>query len=304
MMIIKNIALYITVLFCLFSFVSCSKVQTSQMANEIQFPLETIASITISYDEENITFYESEDNKLVIKEYMTEHKSSYYARIKESNNSIQISEGGKPIFKDGFTRYIEVYLPKNYSQNLTVTSTSGKIDFSNMNLNLSLLRLNNTSGVIKVDNTTASEIHFSSTSGTLDLGHMQANNIRLETTSGSITCTKLNGNVTCTTTSGNIDVKSALGSGNYRANNSGKLNVGYSEVNGDLSFFNKNDDITLSLPADLEFIFEATTKNGSVSCNFQQSLTIDGRTTSGIVGSNPKITVKVETNNGDIDVLQ
>ena len=171
-------------------------------------------------------------------------------------------------------------------------------------MELSSLRVDSTSGVVKLDNALASDIHLSSTSGTLDLGNIQAGQIKLETTSGSVTCAELNGYVTYTSTSGDADIKSAIGSGSYTANNSGKLNVAYAEVDGDLSFFNKNDNILLTLPSDLEFVFEATTKNGSISTTFQQSVTINGRTTSGIVGDNPTVTVKVETNNGDIQVTK
>jgi len=155
-----------------------------------------------------------------------------------------------------------------------------------------------------LDNAAASNIHLSSTSGTLDLGNIKADQIRLETTSGSVVCTRLNGNVTYTSTSGNADIKSAIGSGSYKASNSGSLNVTYTKVNGDLSFFNKNDSITLTLPENLEFKFQGTTKNGSISTTFQKDVTVNGRTTSGVVGDNPTVTVKVETNNGDIEVTQ
>ncbi len=78
----------------------------------------------------------------------------------------------------------------------------------------------------------------------------------------------------------------------------------FTEVTGDLSFFNKNDDINLTLPADLEFEFEATTKNGSVSTTFQECISVDGRTLRGTIGNNPMVTVKTETNNGNIEVTQ
>lgn len=289
---------------CLLAFVGCSKSQSSQMANELQFSLDEISSLTISYDEEKITFFENDGDDLILKEYMTKNKSNYYAKVEQRNNNIHISEGGKPLFKEGFSRYIEVYLPESYQESLTVTSTNGDINFSDMNLNLSSLRIDNTSGTVTLDNAVASDIHLSSTRGTLNLGNIQADQIKLETTSGSVTCSELNGNVTYTSTSGDTDIQSAIGSGSYRANNSGKLNVVYTEVNGDLSFFNKNDNIMLTLPADLEFKFEATTKNGSVSTNFQQDVTVNGRTTSGVVGNNPTVTVKVETNNGNIEVTQ
>lgn len=294
---------FIAALF-LFSLTGCSESHTPQMVNELHFSLEKISDVTISYDEELITFYATNNRELVIKEYMTENKASYHADVNQSKNSIHISEGSKPLFKSGFSRYIEVYLPASYSEALTVTSTNGNIDLSDMNLQLSTLRIDSTSGTVELNSAAASEIHLSSTSGTLKLGSIAADTIRLDTTSGNITCNELTGNVTYTSTSGNADIKSAIGSGSYKANNSGKLNVIYTEVTGDLSLFNKNDAVYLTLPADLEFEFEATTKNGSVSTTFQECISVDGRTTRGTVGNNPTVTVKVETNNGNIEVMQ
>lgn len=301
----KPITLSIALILCLLAFAGCSNTKSTQMANELRFSLNGISSLTISYDEENITFFENaDDDNLIVKEYMTKNRPSYYAKVDQRSNSIHISEGGKPFFKNGFSRYIEVYLPKSYHESLTVTSTNGNIDFSGVNLDLSLLRVDNTSGTVTLDLAAASEIYLSSTRGTLDLGSLKANQIKLDTTSGSVVCKELNGKVTYTSTKGDVDIKSAIGSGSYKANNSGKLEVVYTEVNGDLSFFNKNDNIMLTLPKALEFKFEATTKNGSVSTDFQQDVTVNGHTTSGIVGNNPTVTVKVETNNGSIEVTQ
>ncbi len=134
------------------------------------------------------------------------------------------------------------------------------------------------------------------------MDNLNADTIKIATTSGNFFCEKMNGNVTYTTTSGNTDIKAAIGSGTYKVNNSGELNVLYTEVTGDLSFYNKNDGIHVTLPADLEFEFEATTKNGSVSTTFQENVSIDGRIATGAVGEHPTVTIKLETNNGNIEV--
>ena len=279
---------------CLFTLSGCSHSTPAQVANELQFNLNGISDVTISYDEENVTFYQSENDALIIKEYMTENKSRYYADVKQDSGSIHVSEGGKPFLKSNFTRYIEVYLPQEYQANLTVTTTNGNIDMSDLALDLNSLRIDSTAGTVQLDDANASIVHLSST----------GEQIRLDTTSGKVTCVELNGAVTYTSTSGDIVVKSAVGSGSYRSNNSGNLKVTYTEVTGDLSFFNKNGGIELTLPQDLEFEFEATTKNGSVSTSFQGSISIDGRTTRGTVGNTPTATVKTETNNGNITVTQ
>lgn len=283
---------------------SCSHKQSPVLANELAFSLKDISEVTISYDEEKVTFYESENDELIIKEYMTKSKSGYYAKINQSSDSIKISEGDKPFFKDGFSRYVEVYLPASYHESLTVTITDGDIDISELEMTLNALRIDSAAGAVKISTVAAQNIHLSTTSGVLEVNRLKADTIGVNTTSGSFSCYTLEGNVAYTTTSGNANIQSAIGSGSYKANNSGKLNVVYTEVTGDLSFYNKNDSIHVTLPADLEFEFQATTKNGFVSTNFQESISMDGRITSGTVGEQPTVTVKVETNNGDIEVRQ
>lgn len=300
----KNFICFYLIVFCLLTLAGCSNSQSPSVANEIRFSLEGITDVTISYDEEQITFYQAEGDELIIKEYMTKNKSSYYANVKQSGDSIHISEGGKPFFKSGFSRRIEVFLPASYMDALKITTTDGDIDLSNVALQLTTLRIDSTSGTVDVKCAVASSIHLSTTSGTLNLGSLEAESIRLDTTSGNVSCDELIGNVEYTSTSGNADIRSAVGSGSYKANNSGKLNVNYVEVTGDLYFFNKNENINLTLPDSLSFEFEATTKNGSVSTTFGECIAVDGRTTRGIVGSDPTISVKTETNNGNIEVSQ
>lgn len=288
----------------LFALSGCSHSPNSELVNEIHFSLDGISDVTISYDEEQVTFLESETDELIIKEYMTEDKDNYHAKVIQNSDSIKISEGGKPFFQGDFSRSIKVYLPIDYHDNLTVTTTDGDIDFTGVDLSLEALHIDSTAGTVRIDDVTAVTIYLSSTRGTLKLGNVEADQIKLITTSGNVTCDKLDGTVTYTSTSGTADIKSAVGSGNYKVNNSGTLNVVYTEVTGSLSFFNKNDNICVKLPKDLEFDFIATTKNGSISTSFQEDIAIDGQMTKGTVGNHPTVTVEVETKNGNIEVIQ
>lgn len=288
----------------LLAFAGCARGQTLQLANEMVFSLDGISEVTISYDEETVTFLESDDNRLTIREYMTEDRRSYHANVVQGRDSIQIHEGGKPLFRGAFERYIEVYLPASYHETLQVTTTDGDLDISGPELALRTLRVDSTAGTVRLNRVQAESIRLSSTRGTLILGRLEAEVIRIDTTSARVTCEELDGNVTYTTTSGDAHVQSALGSGSYRADQSGELRVVCTAVTGDLSFFNKNGDICVTLPADLEFTFEATTRNGSVATSFQEWISTTGRTTSGTVGTAPSVTVRAETNHGDIEVIR
>lgn len=280
----------------------CGQIQSPKMVNEMSFSLDGIKEVTISYDNEDITFFESKNDKLIVKEYMSKYKESYHAKVFEKNDQIQISEGGKPFLKGSFNRYIEVYLPVSYTQDLKVTTTNGDINIEDIALNLHSIRIDCTSGTVKIKEANASNISLSSTSGKFELESIAADKVRIDTTQGNVICNKVDGNVTYKSTSGNAEFKSAIGSGTFKANNSGKLKVNYIEVTGDISLYNKNDSIELSIPQTLDFYFEATTKNGSLSIDFKDDISINENTARGTVGENPDVSVKVESKNGDIKV--
>lgn len=257
-MITKNhVVLYASVLLCLLLFAGCSKADILETANELQFSLAGVSDITISYDEEDITFYDSNDD----------------------------------------------YLPLSYQNNLTITTTDGNINLSDIDLNVSDLRIDSTSGTVQVSYAQADQMHLSSTSGTFKLGSLTAESIWIKTTSENVMCKEIDGSVTYTSTSGNAEFQSAIGFGRFTAENSGRLSVCYTNVNGDLTLFNKNDNINLVLPEKLEFEFEAITKNGAISTNFPEQIEIDGDKTIGTVGDNPTSTVRVETKNGNITAV-
>lgn len=282
----------------------CSHRNAPQPVNELRFSLNGISDMTISYDEEHITFFDAESDELVLREYMTENKYAYHAKVDQRGEYLHISEGGKPVFKESFNRYIEVYLPSAYQGCLTVTTTDGNIDLSAVTLELAALRIESTSGRVELPQASADNINLSTTSGNFDIGQLNAERIQLETTSGSIVCDSIKGYVVYSSTSGDLEIKSAIGAGTYKANNSGKLDVTYDAVDNDLYLFNKNDAINLTLPDNLEFRFTATTKNGSVSTTFPESISINGQITSGSIGQNPTVTIEAETRNGDIRVTQ
>lgn len=257
----------------------CASYDGTPYCNERSFPSESLTHITISYDEENICFFPSEDGFLTVKEYMSADKPSYRCKTALNGSSLTLSEGGKPFFRGGFIRRVEIYLPATYRNGLTVTSTSGDLDFTRLPLSLVTLRIDNTSG-----NTA--------------LGKADAETIVIHTTRGTVTADGLAGDVKYTSTHGSLKIERAEGSGNYRTENDGAIDVNYTKINGDLSFYSKNGTIGLTLPEGFCFFFRGRTKNGSITTNFAEYLLTDGGTSNGYVGISPQFTVSAETING------
>ena len=162
--------------------------------------------VTISYDEESVTFAESGGGELVVREYMGENRSAYQAKIERSGNQLYISEGGRPIFAGSFHRYIEVSLPDGYANSLTVTTSDGDINFPAAGLELPYLRVDSTSGTITLPCAVADSVYLSSARGSMRIGCIAAAQIRLETTAGSAACDRLEGDMAYSTTSGDLEV--------------------------------------------------------------------------------------------------
>ena len=296
--------LLLTALLCPILLTGCSGTDKLKLINELSFSLDQISDLSIAYDADKITFVQGNGDRLAIREYMTHDRRRYYAKVKAWNKRIQIHEGKRPHFTPGFSCAVEVYLPKDYRQSLTITTTSGDIDLSGCDLELSSLRVDSTSGTVRIKRVSAPSISLSTTSGTLNLNQILGSTVKIETTSGSVTCAEVNGHVDYRSTSGNAEIKSAAGSGTYIADNSGLLRVAYKKVTGDLSLFNKNDPVELSLPPELSFDFEASSKNGTISVPFGENLTKSDQKMAGSVGPSPSVRVQIETRNGDVRVTQ
>lgn len=300
----KRIVLYPILCISLFFLSGCGGNNTSLTENEMQFSLTNISKIKISYDEEKITFKQGTGSQMIVKEYMSEDKKSYRARVKEKGRAIEITEGRKPFFEGDFVRYIEVYLPQSYDQDLMVTTTNGDIDLRDIDQKLESLCIDSTEGTVKLGNIEAAQLKLTSTRGTLDFDCLQASRINLETTEGTVHGGEIVGNVQYATAHGDFDVKTVRGSGNFTVNNDGALQVNFAEITGDVWLYNKNDKASLSIPKDLSFYFEAATKNGRISSSFDKELKAGKGRLTGTVGGKAAVSIRVETRNGDIDVVQ
>lgn len=280
----------------------CSGRRQMQAANEINFDLRGISSVEIAYDEENITFLEGNGNTLIVREYMTDNRRRYHARTEESDGRIHISEGKRPFLKGGFSCYVEVYLPRSYDKELTVITTRGRIDCTGIDLQLASFKGETTSGELLLSRVKTEAAFLQTTRGTIGLEQLSADICTIRTTSGKIYASCLKGNVDYVTTHGDIQVDAVFGSGSYRAENDGRIQLSFQALDGGLTLYNKNGSIELKLSENQAFSMEAVSKNGSVVSDFDGAEEkADGRLTL-LHGEAPCPEVKMESKNGDLEV--
>lgn len=298
----KKRVFFVGMLFMASMLSGCSDNSSCSMVNQITFDLDNVTEIMIAYDEENITFYESDNGELRIEEYMNADRKNFYAEVSEKNNSIHISEGGKPFFSGDFERYVKVYLPSEYKSSLNVSTTTGEIDFSGILIQVNSLYAESTSGRVIINDADTTDIRLITTNGEINCFSIESDKININSTSGNVHIQTLNGKVSYTSTHGLLTVECAKGSGSYKTENSGELKVNYDELSGDLYMFNKNGEIDLKLPENLSFEFKATAKNGSLDISFDDEVSTNEHTAKGTIGSEPSVKIELETQNGNIKV--
>jgi len=102
----------------------CGEQKATALVNTLTFDTEDFGSLRLDYDAEDIHVLKSDNDKVILKEYMNEDKPSYYARVSTQSDELLITEGNRPN-RSSFESYIEIYIPPNYTDSISLHSTSG-----------------------------------------------------------------------------------------------------------------------------------------------------------------------------------
>ncbi len=277
----------------------CGGQKAVALVNTLTFGTGDFESLRLDYDADNIHVLESDNDKVIVKEYMNENKNSYYARTGTQNGELLITEGDRPR-RSSFESYIEIYIPKDYTNSLSLHSTSGTIN-SEISMNLTGdFSVDTTSGVIEVSNTKASTVKASSTNGSLNFENIDADEINIQTTNATTSMNRISGAISYQSKGGKLTASDLSGSGSFNASGEGSIDISFTDVTSDISAYSKNGTLTVTLPSELDFKFSATTKEGSIDTSFADLLAVTDNTAAGTVGSSPAVSIDLETRNGDI----
>jgi DUF4097 and DUF4098 domain-containing protein YvlB len=133
-----------------------------ELVNSQTLDINLVKNLTISYSSDNIVLLESNDSSLVLKEFMTRSSPEYFAKIENSQDTININGGRRPWL---IRTRIEIYIPKIYIDNLSVNLRSGNININSFQGEANIV---NRSGNIVVNNFVGKGT-FDVRSGNIDL---------------------------------------------------------------------------------------------------------------------------------------
>lgn len=279
----------------------CAGQTSAVLVNTLTYDAADFQSLRFDYDADDIYVLKSDNDKIVVKEYMNEDQKKYYARTNAQDGELLITEGERPR-GSGFKAYLEIYIPVDYKSNLSLHSTTGTIN-SAVALNLSgIFSVDTTSGIIEVSNTKTAKIKAISTNGTLKFENIEAGEISVQATNATTVMDQISGTINYQSKEGGLTATGISGSGSFHASGNGVIDLSFTNVKSDISVYSKNGTLTITLPSDLDFKFSALTREGTIDSSFADDLTITDNTAIGDVGASPDITVELETRNGDIKV--
>jgi len=278
-----------------------------ELVNTQEMKLDNIINVKILFSSERVSVYMGTTDTLIIKEYMNENNEKYFAKINNTGNTITIENGDRPfrpIF-NFFNRRLEVYLPVSYKNTMSIKTSSGNIETSN--IFGSDIIIESSSGNISADSITSNKINLNTSSGRIDVGNA-GGNITVESSSGRIEINQANGMLTLKTTSGNIELGMVTGSVNARTS-SGRIYCTVNESAGDITLNTSSGAVRLYLPQSLSFSFSSRTSSGRLTTPFSDRLSNpvnDRNLTQGIIGNNndsiniPKVDIR--TSSGSISI--
>lgn len=181
------------------------------IVSEHNIPLDGIKSINLQFASENIIVKETNDKDIkVVQMALDKLDEDELITVNNYGGSLEVKRGKlRPrIIFIGFgfaPQNIEVYIPKNYNNDLSITSSSGSNKIYDQALRN--LTIKQTSGSTKMENIKAGNIKSDLTSGSIKGDNIIAEILDSKQTSGSV---KLNGefnSINLRTTSGSSSLE-------------------------------------------------------------------------------------------------
>lgn len=207
--------------------------------------------------------------------------------LEKSGSKLNISVKMQKVYI-GFTSMdinLDIYIPKNYSQDLGFDLSSGDVIMNN-SLTLNNLDFSLSSGDVTIADLTCNKLFYHSSSGSLEAVKLNTKETEFELSSGHINISDFTGSLTGESSSGDI-------------------NIAYKEFNDNVDVHVSSGEIKLKLPENSEFYLDAHASSGDVECNFPITLSEKQKDNSlkGVV-KDDKNKVLLSASSGEISVLR
>jgi len=247
-----------------------------ELINTQTVDMSFVKTLNISYTSDNIVLLESDNDNLILKEYMTRSSPAYFANIKKSQDAVIISNGIRPMM---IRTRIEIYVPKIFTDNLIFNLRSGNLT-SNYNMN-------NTN------------VDLTVSSGNMNVASISSENILINVSSGNIRINNCQGKIKVANKSGNMTIDNFSGNGMFDTK-SGNINLFINGIIGDLSLTVSSGTINLMTNRNVSYILDADVRSGNI--RIPDIKTQTNTKAQHIIGPDPLYRITAKCGSGNINI--
>jgi len=324
------------------TYTSFGMLKDMKLVNEILVPVADLQHICVIYHSDTVYVEDSNEDQVRLREFMTIDDPSLYAQYAVKNGELSIVAGKRPILMGGLRTRIELYIPKSFSQKLSLQVSSGSLKIQNLpklsdltimsksgsqklnDVNANILHVTATSGSIKMEDCTYHSVVIGVNSGSVRMDRVHTEEIIGKTTSGSIkaygatfansaTLVSNSGSIKMEdcksytleilTSSGSVKVDTDKTKGTF-ISSSGSVNVKTKELIGDVNLKSTSGSSKLYLHSEQDFRFDLRNGSGSakVKAERREYTKKNSHHKAGFVGSNQGPLVTGESTSGSVSV--
>lgn len=126
----------------------------AELINAKEWAVSDITEIQVNYYTDYVKVMPSENQNIILKEYLSENASQYYAQTSITDSVLRIDSGERPDDKS-YISNIEIYIPAEFTGTISLATTTGTLEVEN--LTAAKLILKSQTGGINVSNSSG---HF------------------------------------------------------------------------------------------------------------------------------------------------
>ena len=250
--------------------------------NIISMDISSMKNLQIGYQAETIYLKASEDNCLVIREYINGLSGTeYYAKISANRFKTTIRYGRRE--EVNRKTYAEVFLPKSWHGELNLSSLYGNI--------------------LTEEDWVLERLDIQANEGAVSLKTIQAPRIRISTATSPVQVEKAVGFLDVHTVSGPIHIDSIAGGAKLATSNA-PIVASFESLNNIIECTTLNGITSLVLPKESGIKVDGVSKRGRISSEIEGlEIKIKPGNVScvtGIIGEEPWQNVRLSSINGDI----
>jgi len=267
------------------------------------FSMEEIDEIQVTMSSTQIHIIRTETDNEVRFHYYGKALQEIKLVSEISNKTLKI-ERKSFLFGAGEFTCLDIYLPGECKQKISIKTSSGAVKMDSFNL--AGFTLNTTSGGLEAEGINAGKITLYTTSGKLNIKKLYANELEIKGTSSSVNIEECivkearikttSGKVILENSNGNFDVQGTSGSVLITCKEFEDRNIVLKTTSG---------GVTLRLPETAEFLIEAKMTSGKFQSDFPIDMTgnTDKRNITGHIGTASN-KVSIQTTSGKIKLLK